>query len=540
MSVKTKLIWFFISIIVSTVLSSTVVLAKEDSHPSLQDNLLKLTSMMEERITESYERALNQVEKEIKEKGYDYQRTMLTALSVEGISASIDYTGTITACVMIKEKTGSIYTLGSDFLSATLEEKVDFEKEWIQIPVFEDNGDGTYSITDYEFINYTTEADGYEAIDEEKNLYRKTEQKVKYRADYKTIEYGEVKFHVKTPEEILKLYDMEADGTYLKKKKAIENCLSNTTINQTVFNQAEIENLLSQELIEYLNTMMPTLSHDRQIVIQNALSLVGAVPYEPDGKARKAGYDEAWYTYNEDTGLQKGLDAEGFVSWVYLTSGYGEKVWSTLNDDVKSIEAFEPIEHIQLEAGDIGFLNYGENINHMGIYLGNMKGEDLWINCNPTDKTVNINPYNFEVFRRIGESIENDIPVTEKYEWDDNYEEVYLLAQTICHEAKGEGYNGWVGVAEVILNRINSPKFEGQNTVKEVIHAEGQFENSQSIETEVPTADMLRVAENVLRGSLKIFDNPDVCYFRNCGGDTSDWGNLKSYAVINHHTFYTQ
>ena len=48
-----------------------------------------------------------------------------------------------------------------------------------------------------------------------------------------------------------------------------------------------------------------------------------------------------------------------------------------------------------------------------------------------------------------------------------------LLARLINGEARGESYQGQVGVGAVILNRVNSPQFP--NTISAVIYQKVQF-----------------------------------------------------------------
>ena len=92
-------------------------------------------------------------------------------------------------------------------------------------------------------------------------------------------------------------------------------------------------------------------------------------------------------------------------------------------------------------------------------------------------------------------------------------EDVTLLAQLITHEALGEGYNGWVAVGEVVLNRVESEKFP--DTVSDVIFQKGQFSGSKYITKITPREDIKEVARQILNGSLRIFNNKSVLYFCN-------------------------
>ena len=113
--------------------------------------------------------------------------------------------------------------------------------------------------------------------------------------------------------------------------------------------------------------------------------------------------------------------------------------------------------------------------------------------------------------------------------------DVYLLAQLIYNEAAGEGMNGWIGVAEVVKNRLSSDMFPDE--LGDIIYS-GQFADADKISDRTPTESMIFVARQVLEGNLGIFNNPQVLFFRNSGGLQSDWGIYPYYMTINHHQFY--
>jgi len=56
----------------------------------------------------------------------------------------------------------------------------------------------------------------------------------------------------------------------------------------------------------------------------------------------------------------------------------------------------------------------------------------------------------------------------------ENYEDLYLLAQIIHAEAKGEPYEGKLAVGNVIHNRVKSKQFP--NSIRDVIFQKGQFQ----------------------------------------------------------------
>lgn len=124
-------------------------------------------------------------------------------------------------------------------------------------------------------------------------------------------------------------------------------------------------------------------------------------------------------------------------------------------------------------------------------------------------------------------------------------EEVFLAAQLINHEAHNQSYNGKVAVAEVLINRIKSTLFP--NTINDVISQKGQFSNSRRIKNIQPTEVELRIANSVLNGNLRVFNDEGVLYFRNPAVTSGfsakvdkDWGSLDYVTYIGDHAFYSQ
>ena len=124
-------------------------------------------------------------------------------------------------------------------------------------------------------------------------------------------------------------------------------------------------------------------------------------------------------------------------------------------------------------------------------------------------------------------------------------EEVYLTAQLVHHEAHNQAYNGKVAVAEVVLNRVRSSLFP--NKVNDVIFQNGQFSSLRRLKNINPTELELRIAYNVLNGSLRVLNDKNVMYFRNpkitsgiSASTKKDWGNLEYATYIGEHAFYSQ
>lgn len=124
-------------------------------------------------------------------------------------------------------------------------------------------------------------------------------------------------------------------------------------------------------------------------------------------------------------------------------------------------------------------------------------------------------------------------------------EEVYLVAQLIYHEAHNQAYNGKVAIAEVVLNRVNSTAFP--NKIEDVIFQSGQFTSSRRLKNINPTDQEVRIAFNVLNGSLRVLNDSDVLYFRNpkitnniSAKIEKNWGSKEYFTHIGDHAFYSQ
>jgi len=111
-----------------------------------------------------------------------------------------------------------------------------------------------------------------------------------------------------------------------------------------------------------------------------------------------------------------------------------------------------------------------------------------------------------------------------------------LLAQLVHAEASGEPFKGKVKVAQVVLNRVNSPQFP--NTVRCVIMQKGQFSpvangtihNSPTASDYLATDKALYDNEKRGDGSLYFF-NPAI------STDGQWFSSLETTTVIGHHVF---
>lgn len=117
-------------------------------------------------------------------------------------------------------------------------------------------------------------------------------------------------------------------------------------------------------------------------------------------------------------------------------------------------------------------------------------------------------------------------------------DELYMLAQVIYGEARGESSKGKIAVANVVMNRVLSRGFPG-DTIKAVITAAGQFTGySASIR---PDSACKYAARQVLEKEVWVI--PQNVYFFHSNSNLSDgenWGTHKYYARIGVHAFYTE
>lgn len=122
-------------------------------------------------------------------------------------------------------------------------------------------------------------------------------------------------------------------------------------------------------------------------------------------------------------------------------------------------------------------------------------------------------------------------------EWNITAEEIDLLVKVVYAESKGEPYNGKVGVASVILNRLTHPDFP--KSLKDVIFEKNAFScigyGYENIEPDTETYSAVNEA-------LKGYDpTNDAVYFYNPVTTTSKWMkkvSKGSVTVIGNHVFF--
>lgn len=124
--------------------------------------------------------------------------------------------------------------------------------------------------------------------------------------------------------------------------------------------------------------------------------------------------------------------------------------------------------------------------------------------------------------------------VEEQYILDVTEAEIDLLARLVSAEAKGESFEGMVAVANVVINRLNNPKWKA-NTIHEVIFMPKQFEPvSNGAIGRQPTEQALNATIEALKGAKVVSDEVDC--FANKRIDFSSWAVYN--CTIGNHKFW--
>ena len=570
-------------ILVSTVstnayASTNPTLSKDEQ---LREAVFDVVYLFKEVIDSQYAGIEKDIENLIVEKGYDY------SLSIDSFyeqpnpikdADCIKYLAAYMSCKKYAQENSLNIPQLCDIPFISYKTSENTNEEYIPTKI-EKYHQSEFVLDEYwkgedEYILIPTEVPVYER--QENGKFKKTGETKLIEPDTKEIKYIDIELSVISPEELfeyLKIDENLVSDDYERRAAMIKRVISNESIVQTLsVNFPALELLTGANLSEYV-PYLEGLDDTRRVVVQTALSLINKVPYEWGGKAKAPGLDYSWWSYNPDNGLQHGLDCSGFVQWAFMTSGFSKETYGQIYSTKNLLSCgMKQVSKEELKPGDIGCTNRPNGkVNHTGIYLGN----DLWIHCSSVKKTVTVSKVDFTVFfspYENEESIDNEVvmayaraimPNSDTInnndsisKFIDTYNSIYytqsynsddtmLLAKLIYNEARGEGINGWIGVGEVVMNRIQSPLYP--NTVKEVVYEQGQFSNSERLENITPTDEMVTVAQMILSGNLRVINNPEVLYFKNPqitdnvpSTTPMDWGTHRYYMAIGSHAFYLQ
>ena len=541
--------------------------ASAESDETLRNAIGEAAVLIQEILEYQHKLAIQEAKKDCIEKGYDYALTMENYMEESSGFPDADYVGLIAALITLKHisRDDQIRVWEIPFLHYSIKEETIQEarpykiKEYIEI----EEGSGLYKENGYRYSTKKETVPRY-APSDKKGLYIIAGEMM-IIPETETVRYGDIRISVITAEELAVVYGIpweEAKDEWLARRLLIVGALTNEEIRSSVTITFP-ENRLGQpdweqRFTEMLKGLLSArITDEGEYICAAADSLIGEVPYMWGGKPRMAGYDTLWWTYDEEEGLQRGLDCSGFVQWAYMTAGYPKELTDKLisTGTITGSDFLEVYEG-DLQLGDVGFVDNGLT-NHCGIYAGD--GE--WYHCSSTAGTVIKAPYHFTEFYRplfSAPLIDNDALLIYyinkidaqniKNDYIANFEDVELLARLIEREAGNEGVNGWVAVGEVVINRVESERFP--NTVKDVIYQEGngvkQFAGAKGLEGIAPRRKIRDVAREILNGRIRLFNDPNVLFYKNptitdgiSPEEQIDWGEYKYYTYVGRHSFYT-
>ncbi len=520
-----------------------------------RESISRIITEMESVMQKSYnEEADNLVS--CGKQGYDYDLTSQSFYNQGLPYANFDYVEFIAVYATIQEYCmengidmedgiNKVDFVNAEFTPSTITEYVpkDIDKyKKNENGTFEK--DGTVTITEpCDVMSYSENDDG--TFSEKKMEHIDLETK--------ETSYAEVKLNVISKEDLYKTFGLNAEDfkeIESQKLEKLKKAIGQGSVGETIF----IENSMAatddqKQQIQHALDICTT--DEQKQIISIASTLINRVPYEWGGKSDKEGYDDTWYTFDE-TGRQKGLDCSGYVQWVMRTAHYSH--WEEMQSTAAMLGSsnLTQINMDELMPGDLGFFYEANSgmTNHVGIYLG----DGYWIHCNSSANTVSISTNEkFSIFRRFlgiepidlinaDENLVAGVLAPEEPMIVNNVEvpdsDVMTMAKIVQCEALGEGYNGWVAVAQVIKNRAESSAFKA-STIYDVCSAPGQFSTwrkASHMSDSSVNQSILHVCEEVLKGNVKVFEE-NVIGFKRDDGD-EHWNGWNRISILGNHAFY--
>ena len=104
-------------------------------------------------------------------------------------------------------------------------------------------------------------------------------------------------------------------------------------------------------------------------------------------------------------------------------------------------------------------------------------------------------------------------------------EERNLLAKLIYMEADSEPFEGQQAVAEVVLNRLASGRF--QNSIHNIIHAQDQFPSAKYLYKAKPDYSQYKAVDQALNGPYVLPE--DVVHFATYRTNDNVWGQIGGH-----------
>ena len=100
-----------------------------------------------------------------------------------------------------------------------------------------------------------------------------------------------------------------------------------------------------------------------------------------------------------------------------------------------------------------------------------------------------------------------------------------MLARMIWVEARGESFEGQQAIAEIVLNRLISDKF--QDSIRGIIYAENQFRSTKFLDEAEPTNIQYEAVERALEGPYVL--PKDVYHFATYAVNENVWGQIGGH-----------
>lgn len=173
---------------------------------------------------------------------------------------------------------------------------------------------------------------------------------------------------------------------------------------------------LSEVEIQKIRADLPVnMSIDANTIKSTASSLVGNVSYFWGGKYNEVGRNPEWDKKrkvtspgSKTTGTDRpyGLDCSGYVSWVFINSGFSKDITSRYfgSGTHTQWDYSIPVNTISVRVGDLAFRSVpGTGVNHVGVVVGrDSQGELLVTHCSSSKNGVVITPFSptFKYLRR--------------------------------------------------------------------------------------------------------------------------------------------
>jgi spore germination cell wall hydrolase CwlJ-like protein len=114
---------------------------------------------------------------------------------------------------------------------------------------------------------------------------------------------------------------------------------------------------------------------------------------------------------------------------------------------------------------------------------------------------------------------------------------IECLALVLYFEARGESLDGQLAVAEVVLNRVESPHYP--SSVCGVVHQRHQFVSQGSIREPEAYQELVELSESILEGEQALLGVSSTHFLS--GSIVTRWSQQYEYdGRIGGHRFYTR